>query len=163
MIDHDQLFKELIRTFFFEFVELFLPEVTVFMDANSLEILDKEIFTDVTHGERREVDLVGKVRFRGSDTFFLVHVENQAQAHPNFAQRMHSYFSRLHDKYALPVYPIALFTYDAPLRKQPDRYRVEFPDRVVLDFQFRAIQLNQLSWREFARRENRLRARSWLR
>jgi len=31
---------------------------------------------------------------------------------------------------------------------------VVFPDRVVLDFRFRAIQLNRLNWRDFARREN---------
>jgi len=154
MIDHDRLFKELIWAFFVEFLDLFLPEVSAYIDAGSLAFLDKEIFTDVTSGERHEVDLVAKLRFKGEDTFFLIHVENQAQAHANFGKRMHSYFSRLHDKYDLPVYPIAMFTYDAPLTMQADRYRVEFPDRVVLDFQFRAIQLNQLSWREFAHQDN---------
>ncbi|HYM00267.1 MAG TPA: flagellar assembly protein H, partial [Blastocatellia bacterium] len=42
MIDHDRLFKELISTFFIEFLDLFLPEVCSYIDAGSLEFLDKE-------------------------------------------------------------------------------------------------------------------------
>ena len=154
MIDHDRLFKELLSTFFIEFLDLFLPEVREYVDSESLDLLDKEIFTDITSGERHEVDLVAKLKFKGQDTFFLVHVESQAQAQLNFGKRMHSYFSRLHEKHNLAVYPIALFTYDTPLAKQSDRYTVAFPDRTVLDFHFRAIQLNQLNWRDFARRDN---------
>ena len=36
---------------------------------------------------------------------------------------MFGYFARLHGKYDLPVYPIALFSYDAPQRPEPNRYR----------------------------------------
>src|SRR5215471_14663712 len=99
MIDHDRLFKELISTFFLEFLDLFLPEVVAYIDAGSLEFLDKEMFTDVTAGERREVDLVAKLRFKDQDTFFLIHVESQGQAQPNFGKRMHAYFARLHEKH----------------------------------------------------------------
>jgi hypothetical protein len=154
MIDHDRLFKELISTFLLEFIELFFPEVRVYIEEGSLDFLDKEIFTDVTSGERHEVDLVAKVRFAGKDAYFLVHVENQAQPQSNFAERMFTYFARLTQKYRLPVYPIALLTYSAPVEEHPDSYIVEFPDRVVLRFQFRVVQLNRLDWREFARREN---------
>ena len=117
-------------------------------------MLDKEIFTDVTVGERHEVDLVAKVRFKEQDTFFLVHVENQAQPQSNFAKRMFAYFARLHEKHDLPVYPIAVFTYNTPFSLQPDSYQVTFPDRVVLNFQFRAIQLNRFRWQDFARKKN---------
>src|SRR5690349_11065082 len=58
MMDHDRLFKELISTFFLEFVQLFLPDVAAYLDAASIEFLDKEIFTDVTAGEKHEVDLL---------------------------------------------------------------------------------------------------------
>src|SRR5580693_9225523 len=109
MIDHDKLFKELLRAFFLEFIELFYPEVRAYIDPDSLEFLDKE------HGESHEVDLVAKLRFAGKDTFFLVHIENQAQPQPNFGERMFNYFARLSQKYRLPVYPIVLFTYIAPL------------------------------------------------
>jgi len=154
MIDHDRLFKELISTFFLEFIELFLPEARAYIEAGSLEFLDKEVFTDVTSGDRHEVDLVAKLRFKGEETFFLVHVESQAQPQANFGKRMFTYFARLAEKHDLPVYPIALFTYDAPLTEQPDSYEIIFPDRQVLKFQFRVIQLNRFNWQDFARREN---------
>jgi hypothetical protein len=62
-IDHDRLFKELISTFFIEFIELFFPEVLKYIDINSVSLLDKEIFTDVTAGDKYETDLIAKVRF----------------------------------------------------------------------------------------------------
>lgn len=154
MINHDRLFKELISTFFMEFIDLFLPSVRSYIDEGSLEFLDKEIFTDVTAGERHEVDLLAKVRFKDEDAFFLIHVENQAQIQTDYARRMFGYFSRLHQKHAMPVYPIALFTFDNPVAEQPDEYGVEFPDQPVLLFQFRRIQLNRLNWRDFAKRDN---------
>lgn len=76
MIDHDRLFKELLTTFFVEFLELFLPEVLIYLEQDSLEFLDKEVFTDITAGERYEADLIVKAKFRERDTFFLIHVEN---------------------------------------------------------------------------------------
>ncbi|MFB8788919.1 MAG: hypothetical protein U7123_08735 [Potamolinea sp.] len=57
MIDHDRLFKELLSTFFWEFVELFLPKVAAYLERDSIFFLNQEVFTDVTSGERREVDL----------------------------------------------------------------------------------------------------------
>src|SRR5438067_6946098 len=77
-MDHDRLFKELLQTFFGDFIELFLPEVDAYLDRSTIEFLDKEVFTDVTAGERHEVDLLVKAKFRGRDVFFLIHVENQS-------------------------------------------------------------------------------------
>jgi hypothetical protein len=36
MIDHDRLFKELLRTFFLEFIELFLPAVREYLGRTRL-------------------------------------------------------------------------------------------------------------------------------
>ena len=109
-MDHDRLFKELLTTFFVEFLELFFPETVEYVDRESIEFLDKEVFTDVTGGERHEVDLVVKARFREASSFFLIHVETQAQPQAEFAERMFTYFARLHQKYRLAVYPVALFS-----------------------------------------------------
>ncbi|MEW6129400.1 MAG: DUF4351 domain-containing protein [Acidobacteriota bacterium] len=154
MIDHDRLFKELIATFFLEFLELFLPSMSAFMDADSIVFLDKELFTDVTSGDRHEADLIVKARFKNQESFFLIHVENQAQPQPQFGQRMFSYFARLYDKHRLPVYPIVIFSYDKPRRKQAAAHRVTFPDLDVLAFHYRVIQLNQYRWQDYARTEN---------
>uniref|UniRef100_A0ACD5H188 Rpn family recombination-promoting nuclease/putative transposase n=1 Tax=Desertifilum tharense IPPAS B-1220 TaxID=1781255 RepID=A0ACD5H188_9CYAN len=154
MIDHDRLFKELLSTFFREFIELFLPNVARYIEADSITFLNQEVFTDITSGERRTVDLLAQVRFRGEDTCFLIHVENQAASQAGFARRMFHYFARLDEKYALPIYPVVIFSFETPQRQESDRYQVEFPDRRVLDFSFVAIQLNRLNWRDFLSASN---------
>ncbi len=153
MIDHDRLFKELLTHFFVEFVELFLPELAAYLDRDSLVFLDKEVFTDVTAGEKHEADLVARAHFRGQESFFLIHLESQAQSRTPFGRRMFCYFARLHERYHLPVYPIALFSHHAA-HTEPDVYEVVFPDCQVLRFQFRVIQLSRLRWQDFVRRPN---------
>ena len=56
--------------------------------------------------------------------------------------------------YALPVYPIALFSYDTPQRPEPNYHQVSFPGFEVLKFNFRVIQLNRLNWRDFLNQPN---------
>src|SRR5436190_17951665 len=107
-MDHDRLFKELLRTFLVEFIELFLPEVAAYLDRGSIEFLDKEVFTDVSAGDSHEVDVLAKTRFKEQETFFLIHVETQAAAQERFPKRMFRYFARLDEEHNLPVYPIAL-------------------------------------------------------
>ena len=152
-MDHDRLFKELLTTFFWEFVEAFLPEVAGYLDRDSVTFLDKEVFTDVTAGERHEVDLVAQGRFKGHDSCFLVHVEQQAQSQADFGRRMFRYFARLHERHSLPVYPVVIFSHNRP-QPEPDHYRIRFPDRPVLDFRYRVIQLQRLPWRRFLQRPN---------
>ena len=152
-MDHDRLFKELLTTFFWEFVEAFLPEVADYLERDSLSFLDKELFTDVTAGERHEVDLVAQGRFKGQNSCFLVHVEQQAQSQTDFGRRMFRYFARLHARHGLPVYPVVIFSHDRP-QPEPNRYQVRFPDRPVLDFRYRVIQLQRLPWRRFLQRPN---------
>ncbi|BAY88957.1 MULTISPECIES: DUF4351 domain-containing protein [unclassified Tolypothrix] len=154
MIDHDRLFKELISTFFLEFLELFFPQVMAYLEPESLKFLDKEVFTDVTAGEQYEADLVAQIRFREQETFFLVHIENQSYPQADFGRRMFRYFARLFEKHALPVYPIVIFSYDTPRTPQTNIYRVEFPDKTVLEFNYGVVQLNQLNWRDFLQQEN---------
>ena len=54
-IDHDRLLKELISTFFIEFIDLFLPQVAVDIDRDSIRFLPLEVFSDVTSGEKKEI------------------------------------------------------------------------------------------------------------
>jgi predicted transposase YdaD len=154
MIDHDRLFKELLTTFFWEFIEFFLPEVAAYLERDSITFMDKEVFTDVTLGEKYEADLLVKARFQGKESFFVVHLEHQAQYQKTFPRRMFRYFSRLYEKHNLPVYPIALFSYSTPKDPEPNTHEVEFPNKVVLRFNYDTIQLNRLNWRDFLQQEN---------
>jgi hypothetical protein len=154
-MDHDRNFKQLLSNFFVEFVDLFLPNVSEYLDRSfDIVPMDKEVFTDVTLGDSHEVDLVMRVKFRGEEAFFLVHVENQATAQSDFPKRMFRYFARLTEKYDLPVYPVVLFSYDEPLRPEPNHFDVTFPGETVLQFRYKVIQLNRLSWRKFVKQEN---------
>ncbi|MBD1921147.1 DUF4351 domain-containing protein [Microcoleus sp. FACHB-831] len=154
MIDHDRLFKELLTTFFVEFLELFFPDVVAYLERDSIEFVDKEVFTDVTAGERYEADLVVKAKFQGQDSFFLIHIENQSRHELDFSQRMFRYFARLYEKFAIPVYPIAIFSYNRPKSQQPNFHQVGFPNKVVLQFNYDVIQLNRLNWRDFLQHQN---------
>ncbi|RCJ17956.1 hypothetical protein A6770_33385 [Nostoc minutum NIES-26] len=93
--NHDRLFKELLSTFFVEFLDLFLPQVVNQIDRDSIQFLPQEVFTDVTSGERKEIDLLAQVRYQGQETCFLIHVENQSYTEKVFAKRMFKYFARL--------------------------------------------------------------------
>jgi len=103
MTDHDHLFKELIGTFLAEFLDLFLPEVRAYVEATSIQLLDKELFADVTSGQRLIPDLVARVRFKGQPAFFIIHIETQSQAQKQFGRRLFRYFSRLHDKHEIDL------------------------------------------------------------
>jgi hypothetical protein len=154
MIDHDHLFKELISTFFVEFLELFIPEVLTYLDRDSITFVDKEIFTDITAGERYEADLIVKAKFRSQESYFLIHIENQAQQQTDFSKRMFRYFSRLYEKFDLPIYPVVLFSYKYPRTVEPNYHQIAFPNKVVLQFNYDVIQLNQLNWRDFVQQAN---------
>jgi hypothetical protein len=152
--DHDRLFKELITTFFVEFLEAFVPHVAPDLDRDNIAFLDKEIFTDVTKGAKYTSDIIVKTKFRGEDAFFLIFVENQSYKETDFPQRMFTYFARFHEKHKIPVYPIALFSYDAPRKKEPSQYTVQVKGFTVCQFNYRVVQLNTLSWRKYAKSPN---------
>jgi Domain of unknown function (DUF4351) len=160
-IDHDQLFKQLLTTFFLEFLELFTPEFFAAIDPQSLEILPLEYFTDIEAGERKAMDVIVRVNLLGrpnapesSRVSVVVNCEHQSSTQANFHRRMFFYFAQLHRKYLQPVYPIALFSFDQPYRSERDSYQVRVPGLQVMDFNFLTIQLNRLDWRAFLTQRN---------
>ncbi len=153
-MNHDQLFKDLLSSYFIDFLELFAPEVLRFSDPSTLEFVDKEVFADLPEGQRGEADLCARLKFREGERIFLVHLEHEAQRRGGFGLRMFDYYVRLHLKYRCPIYPVALFSFPTPYKLQPDHYKVEFPDLRPLEFRYRVVQLNRLEWREFLERPN---------
>jgi predicted transposase/invertase (TIGR01784 family) len=154
MTDHDRLFKELLSTFFIEFLELFLPQVARAIEPDSVGFLPQEYFADLTAGENKIIDLLAQVRLAGQEVGFLIHLEAQSYSQSDLAQRMFFYFSRLHQKYLQRIYPIVLFSFDEPYREEPNRYSVKFEDLKVMEFNFFPIQLNRLNWRDFLNQRN---------
>lgn len=154
MIDHDQLFKELLRACFAEFIEAFLPEVYAYLDTSSLEFLEQETAGEITAHQKRSVDLLVKARFKGRPVCFLIHIEVQADKKGWSSQRMFFYFSTQSHKHKLPLYPIALLSWDHPRRPDSGQYSVDFPNRRVLEFNYDVIQLNRYDWREYLQSDN---------
>jgi hypothetical protein len=156
MVDHDRLFKQLLSTFFVEFLELFVPELARGVEPGSAEFLEKENFTDALAGDHHVVDLLARVRVRGVLGYVLVHVENQADANAvaEFPRRMFRYFAGLEARHGLPIYPVAVLSYERPRRRLSNRYEVTLPGLAVLRFRFHQVQLNRLRWREYVRRSN---------
>ena len=111
-INHDQLFKELLTTFFVEFLELFFPSVLEYLDTDSIQFVDKELFTDLVGGEKKIMDIVALAKFQQQDYSFLVHIENESSSKTDFNQRLFRYFCSLFLRYNRPIYPIVLFSYE---------------------------------------------------
>ncbi|MCL6615806.1 MAG: Rpn family recombination-promoting nuclease/putative transposase [Anoxybacillus ayderensis] len=152
-IDHDRLFKELLTTFFEEFILLFFPHVHEHIDFRHLSFLSEELFTDVTAGEKYRVDLLIQTKLKGEAGIIIIHVENQSYMQSSFPERMFIYFSRLFEKYRTNILPIAIFSYDF-IRDEPSSFTLQIPFLHVLQFQFLAVELRKQNWRDYIRSEN---------
>ncbi|MGR3274126.1 DUF4351 domain-containing protein [Acaryochloris sp. 'Moss Beach'] len=163
MVDRDRLFRDLLKNFFLEFVDLFFPKIAVAIDPKSIRFLeDEESPKPQEQGDNPPAPTVQgassnvlvQVRLRGQESCFWVHLENSSETNIKLERRIFHTFARLDEKYNLPIYPIILQSSDTSQRLETNGYRVEFVDRRVLDFSFVAIQLHRLNWRDFLQRRN---------
>lgn len=134
-IDHDRLFKELIQTFFEEFLLLLFPQVYEEIDFAHVNFLDKELINDTSAREKREVDIIVETKLKGEDSLIIIHVENQASYQKEFNDRMFLYFSRLYEKHRKRIVPLAVFSYDDVNKEEPNRFEMDFSFLHVLTFQ----------------------------
>jgi len=77
---HDQIFKEFLRAFLKDFLELFFPKDEARLDFGALRFLDTESFTSFPEGSSRQEDIVAEFHTRdGAPEHLLVHIEVQAR------------------------------------------------------------------------------------
>ncbi|MFB3164567.1 DUF4351 domain-containing protein [Neobacillus sp. 179-J 1A1 HS] len=152
-IHHDQLFKQLLHTFFSEFLEAFFPEVHRNIDFSSLKPLSEEMFIDLIEGESRRADIILETKLKNQETLIIIHVEPQSYGQPNFNERMYHYFSLLYNRYRKPILPIAIFSYDQK-RNEQNQFTVSFSFFHVLTFQFLMLELKKMNWRSFIHTNN---------
>lgn len=104
---HDQLAKTLISTFFTDFLRLTLPDSVVpLLRLGEAVFVDKELFTDRSTGERRELDLLARVPVEQEEIGLLVHVEIESRARGAMKRRLWRYYMHLRLRYNLLVLPI---------------------------------------------------------
>src|SRR5262245_47409656 len=86
--DHDQRLKVLLKEFFEAFFRCFFPTWAARFEFSDIDWLDKELFLAPPQGEKRQLDLVAKLKLRPgappprvgvSDLVALVHVELESR------------------------------------------------------------------------------------
>ena len=142
---HDQRFKEFLQLFLQDFLKLFYPEVEERLDFETLELIDKELFTDFPEGNPREADVVAKLRNReGSPEIVLIHVEIQSRSERDFEVRMFGYYAMLWLRYQLPIFPIVVYLRGGKRGLTTEEYRTALFGREILRFRYMAIEMAPL-------------------
>jgi hypothetical protein len=148
---HDQLFKDLLRAFFREFMDLFFPNVAARLDFSSVTFLDKEVFTDVPKGRERRLDLVAQVQtHEGKRELVLIHVEVESQRKKSaFRKRMLQYYMTLRLRYNLPVFPIVVYLSHGAGGLGTEVCEESFLGARVLTFEYQRIGVSDLPAEEY--------------
>jgi hypothetical protein len=106
---HDQLAKDLLRTFLADLLHLVDPRLAARLRPEAAVFLDKEAFTDWPEGSRREFDLLAEVPARrGKRLRVLIHAEVEAAARKGMGERLWRYFNLLQTRHGLPVVTIVI-------------------------------------------------------
>jgi hypothetical protein len=117
--DHDQRLKVLLKEFFEQFFLCFFPVWAARFDFGDVTWLDKEVFLAPPRGEKRQLDLVARLRIRSgaplpqpglTDLLTLVHIEVESRESVQpLRTRMFEYYVQLRRDSQLPVLPVGLF------------------------------------------------------
>ncbi|MGE5482527.1 MAG: Rpn family recombination-promoting nuclease/putative transposase [Bacteroidota bacterium] len=162
-LSHDRLFKSLLERFLPEFVCLFLPNVADKLDMSRVTFLQQELLGD----RRKVVDILAEVKLAGSGEPVLIHVEVQATPESGFARRMYTYYAGITQRHSHRVVPIAIYLFATKAYEHPRKatsgddkcaadacqleswveYGVEIE---TLRFNFHAVHLRRIGWRELA-------------
>jgi hypothetical protein len=146
-----------LRAFFREFLELFFPEVAARLDFARVVFLDKEVFTDVPEGSRRELDLVARVHTQdGISELILLHIQVQAQREREFPYRMFEYYALLRLRYKVPVFLTVVYLVAGMGRLSEMVCKERLFGQTILTFRFQSVGLPDLSSDDFRAVDNSL-------
>jgi len=162
--DHDQRLKVLLKEFFEQFFLCFFPDWAARFDFTNIDWLDKEIFLAPPQGEKRQLDLVARLRLRPgapplakdvTDLVALVHIEVESrESAAALRPRMFEYYAHLRRDTGLAVLPIGLY-----LRVGLDgvgwqAYEEFFWGHRILCFEYAYVGLPALDGEQYALGEN---------
>jgi hypothetical protein len=164
--DHDQRLKVLLKEFFGQFLFCFFPAWAERFDFSFIEWLDKEVFLAPPQGEKRQLDLVAKLRLRPdvpppcekmTELVALVHVEVETrQSAAALRPRMFEYYALLRRDLGLPVWPIGLFLRVGMEGVGWDAYEEFFWDHRILRFEYAYVGLPGLDAEQYVNGEQLL-------
>jgi hypothetical protein len=164
--DHDQRLKVLLKEFFEQFFLCFFPLWAQRFDFSEVTWVDKEVFLAPPQGEKRQLDLVARLRIRpgvpppwpgATDLLALVHVEVESRASAQaFRPRMFEYYVELRRDNQLPVLPIGLFLRVGLDGVGWDAYEEHFWEHRLLRFEYAYVGLPALDGEQYATGEHLL-------
>ena len=164
--DHDQRLKVLLKEFFEGFFVCFFPVWAERFEFLEIDWLDKELFLAPPQGEKRQLDLVARLKLRPgvpppradvSDLVALVHVEVESRASTvAFRPRMFEYYIQLRRDTGLAVLPVALFLRLGLDGIGWDAYEEHFWDQRIIRFEYAYVGLPGLDGEVYATGENLL-------
>lgn len=157
MAAHDQLFKEVFRTFLPEFWRLFYPRIAHRLDFSDPEFLDKEVFTDLLEGSQREADIVVKVRTRsGEPRLILIHIEVESSRRGTFPERMFEYYLVLRMRYRMRILPVVVYLAPGAGGVTWEEYTEGVFGEKTMRFRYRAVGLPDLNAADYETQTNPL-------
>ena len=152
---HDQIFKEFLRAFLKDFLELFFPKVEARLDFGDLRFLDTESFTSFPEGSSRAADIVAEVRRRNrARKILLVHVEVQAERRRTFRKRMFEYFTLLWMRHRVSIFPLAVYLRGGRSSLDEERFVIRLFGREQLVFRFPVVALARFDAREYVEKDS---------
>ncbi|MGO9918507.1 MAG: DUF4351 domain-containing protein [Isosphaeraceae bacterium] len=164
--DHDQRLKVLLKEFFEAFFVCVFPAWAPRFEFGEIDWLDKELFLAPPQGEKRQLDLVARLRLRAgapppraeeTDLVALVHVELESRASvPAFRPRMFDYYVQQRRDTGLPVLPIGLFLRVGLDGMGWDAYEEHFWEQRIIRFEYAYVGLPALDGEQYATGENLL-------
>ena len=164
--DHDQRLKVLIKEFFEQFFLCFFPDWAKRLDFGEVIFIDKEVFLNPPQGEKRQLDLVARLRLRPdapppqagvTDLVALVHIEVESgESVQPLRGRMYEYYTQLRRDYSLPVLPIGLYMRVGLDGIGWDSYEEHFWEHRILLFEYAYVGLPKLKAEDYVSGEHLL-------
>lgn len=112
--DFDSPWKDILSSYFEEFIAFFFPQANSAIDwSKPYQFLDTELQQIVRDAElgKRIADKLAQVWLNnGESTWVLVHIEIQNQPKSDFAKRMYTYNHRIFDRYDRQVASLAVLS-----------------------------------------------------
>jgi predicted transposase YdaD len=154
---NDILLKGALEDFFGYFLLMIFPNAKEIFDfSKGFIFLDQELSEISVSDEVRHpkvIDKLTRVHLKsGEQAWVRVHVEIEKNAKKGFGRRMFRYFSRLFDKYDIPVISIAVFLEKRNKNNKP-KYQYSFHGTGI-DYRFNTMYLAELDDIELSKSAN---------
>ena len=154
---HDQLFKELLRAFLPEFMQMFYPQVAARLNWAEITFPNVEVFTDVPEGSLRRADTIAIVpTLDGEPELVLIHVETQAVRRNEVRFRMFEYYMLLRLRYKLRVFPIVLYIVPGTGGITHETHTESLFGSDIMTFEYAAVGLPELQADDYLQSDNPL-------